>query len=250
MVRFIMLGGLLVVLQIYLAIHAVKRGRSNWLWMILFFPLVGSIVYAITFLLPDIQHSAAIKDTGDKIVRTINPSREIIRLKKQVEFLDSVSNRQQLADEYMKVGMYKEAISTYESCLEGLHEDNPEMVFNLAKAHFMNRSYKEAEKLLLKVENDKPNHRRKQISFYLAQVYEEQDKFEEAFEIYESLLDIYPGEELRCRYALLLKKNGDIESARKQFSNILSDAKISPRYYRKAQKKWINIARENLFGNT
>ncbi len=250
MARFIMFGGLLVAMQVCCAVHAVRRGRSNWIWMILFFPLVGTIVYAINFLLPDIQHSNTVKETGDKIVRTINPSREILRLKKQVEFSDTVSNRQLLGHEYMKVGMYKEAISTFESCLEGVYEDDPEMIFDLAKAYFMNQSYKEAEKLLLEMKNDKSNRRGKQASLYLARIYGEQDQPDKAYDIYESLLEVFPGEELRCRYALLLKKNGDLDSAKKQFNDILYGAKQSPRYYRKAQKKWINIAKENLFGKT
>lgn len=45
-----------VLVQITLAAHAYHRGRTRpWVWIILFFPFVGSLLYAFLFLLPSMR---------------------------------------------------------------------------------------------------------------------------------------------------------------------------------------------------
>ncbi len=123
--RFLFMGGFFFIIQIFLAVHAARRGRNSWIFLIMFFPLVGSLVYVISYMIPDMQRSEKVQDTGEKIIRKIAPTRELLRLKKQLEFTDSVSNRQALADEYMKIGDYGNAVALYESCKSGIYEDDP-----------------------------------------------------------------------------------------------------------------------------
>jgi hypothetical protein len=47
------LFGLSLLVQLILAAHAYRHGRTSpWIWIILFFPVAGSALYAILFLLP------------------------------------------------------------------------------------------------------------------------------------------------------------------------------------------------------
>ena len=80
----------------------------------------------------------------------------------------------------------------------------------------------------------------------LAQVFETLGRNEEALAEYETLANQYPGEEARCRYGLLLAQTGQDEKAREVFQRILLSARRSPRYYRKAQRKWIHTARQHV----
>jgi hypothetical protein len=68
---------------------------------------------------------------------------------------------------------------------------------------------------------------------------------EEAVVEYRVLADSYPGEEARARYGLLLKRLGDANTATAVFREILLRAKRAPRYYRKKEKHWIQLARMN-----
>jgi hypothetical protein len=46
----------LLALQVALAVHAVKSGRNMmWLFIILFFPLVGSLVYLFAEVIPEME---------------------------------------------------------------------------------------------------------------------------------------------------------------------------------------------------
>ncbi len=61
-----------IVVQLALATHAYRHGRiSPWLWIILFFPLVGSLLYVVLFILPDAAPRASRR-----------PQREELQLKR------------------------------------------------------------------------------------------------------------------------------------------------------------------------
>ena len=48
-----------LVVQVALAAHAYNRGRTSpWVWIILFFPFVGSALYVFLFILPQLTRSA------------------------------------------------------------------------------------------------------------------------------------------------------------------------------------------------
>jgi hypothetical protein len=79
-----------------------------------------------------------------------------------------------------------------------------------------------------------------------ARALELQGKDVEALEEYKKLVRYYAGEEARARYGLLLKKLGRTEEARSMFEEILRLLEGAPSRYRRAQKQWGEIARQNL----
>ncbi|MBF0452551.1 MAG: PLDc N-terminal domain-containing protein [Candidatus Magnetomorum sp.] len=53
---------IILIFQVFFAVHAVKTGRRmTWLFIILLFPVVGSIIYFITAMLPDLMENRRIK---------------------------------------------------------------------------------------------------------------------------------------------------------------------------------------------
>jgi hypothetical protein len=63
---------------------------------------------------------------------------------------------------------------------------------------------------------------------------------------YENVVPRYPGEEARCRFALLLLQLGQEQRAKQLFREILDSVKGAPSYYRRRQSEWVRIARQNL----
>jgi hypothetical protein len=239
-------GFVLVLMEVYFAVHAARRGRHYWIYIILFAPVVGCIAYFFVHVLPDLGHSKVVEEAGDKIVRAIAPTRNLVRLKEQLEFSDTIQNRQLLAKEYLHIGAYEDAITLFESCLEGIFEKEPDIIFDLANAHFLNGSYDEAKRRLLELKETDPDPRNKEPLLLLAINYEKLNDNDNALKEYKALIDIYPGQEARCRYAVLLKRTGYKEESEKLFKEIVWTASRSPRYYRRIHKKWIEIAKENL----
>ena len=73
-----------------------------------------------------------------------------------------------------------------------------------------------------------------------------QGKNDEALAQYEKVVPRYPGEEARCRYALLLQKLGQTDRARRVFREIVESVKGAPGYYSRRQREWAAIARKNI----
>ena len=80
----------------------------------------------------------------------------------------------------------------------------------------------------------------------LARTYEELNDRENALTEYNNLLRLHSGEEARYRYALLLKILGRTQEARDLFKAIVAETRIQPKFYRRAQKKWVELAQKEI----
>ena len=56
----------------------------------------------------------------------------------------------------------------------------------------------------------------------------------------------FSGEEARVRCALLLKRDGRIAEADALFAESLKRASLAPKYYRREQREWLDIAQREI----
>lgn len=240
------LAVLLFIVQIAFAVHAVRTGRDRfWVYLIIFIPGIGCLLYFITQVLPDIGRSSTVRRAGDSLVKAIDPQRELRRRTEELAISDSVENRIGLADECMEANFIDEAISLYAECLEGPFRDDPDIMLKLAKAHIANDQPKDSRDVLERLIEANPNYRSTDGHLLYARSLEGVGMFDEAYKEYDALLESYPGEEARARYALLLKRQGKTERANVLFKEILIRAKRGPKYYRAREIEWIRIAEQN-----
>jgi hypothetical protein len=151
-----------------------------------------------------------------------------------------------LAEAYVASGRYEDGVRMYQGCLKGIYADDPPFVLGLAFAQFLNQTYPEAKETIDRLERVDAKFRPLERRLLLARTLEAMNKLDRALEEYEPLAKQYPGEEARCRYGMLLQKTGRTDEAREVFERILLNARRSPRYYRKVQRHWINVAKQNV----
>jgi len=234
-----------IAIQVYFVVHVLKKGRDRWwVWIIIIFPGVGCAAYFIVEFLPDLKQRRAFRRTSaGKIVK---PGKQLRQLKDQLARSDSVKNKKVLAEGYMEAGMYAEAVSLYEECLQGIYENDPYLLDGLSRAYFQSKDFEAAKQALLKLKEIWANKQSHEFNLLLARTHEELGEIAAALEAYSSLARQYPGEEARCRYGLLLKKEGKQEEAKKIFEDVVREAMLSPKYYRRTEKKWIGIAKKGI----
>lgn len=235
--------------QVYFAVHAYRNGKAIWIFIILFFPLAGVLIYFFAEYLPEMRHGTNVEQVSAGVVKKFAPERELRRLKEQVAFNNSVDNRVALAWGHMNVGQFDEAIEILNGCLEGAYRDDPKILSALAQAYIGGGRTPEALDTLTRIREEHPRFDPKGIGVLIARTLEHMDDLEAARREYQAILPESVGEEVRCRYALLLKKLGRDDDARAQFEELLRHAKDSPRYYRKMQRRWIQTARQELQPN-
>jgi hypothetical protein len=240
---------LIVAVQVFFAIHCVRNGKPAWLFIILFFPLVGSLVYLFLEFLPEMRARGTVSGAARRVRDRINPAAEIQRLEDQVAISNSLVNRLALARGYLRVGRGDEAIALYRASATGLYEDDPTVLSELAAALAHVGRHEEARETFEKLRATAPALSTEQL-LLSAVIYESMGDLEGAAREYQAILQRpVIGEEARCRYALVLKQLGRTAEANALFDEILRHARLSPAHYKKAQKHWIEIAKQESAAN-
>ncbi|HSU13948.1 tetratricopeptide repeat protein [Longimicrobium sp.] len=239
---------LVIAVQVFFAVHCIRRGNPGWLIIIIFFPFVGSLVYLFVEYLPEMRARNTIGTTARRVKERLNPAAEIQRLEDQVAVSNSHNNRMELARGYLRAGRADDAIALYRQSLVGMYEDDVPLLFELAAAYHAVGRLDEAratfEQLRANASMLSNDH-----LLLSARIYDDAGDLDGAAREYRALL-ARPviGEEARCRYALVLKQLGRTAEAHALFDEIVRHARLSPGHYRKAQKPWIDIAKKELAG--
>lgn len=241
------LGALLFIIQAGFAIHVIRSGREiYWIYIIMFIPAIGCLLYFFTQVLPDSRNSYSARKAGNNLLKTVDPQRELRKRKDELDIADTVENRLKLADEYIASGSYDEAIPLLQKSLNTTNENDPYILLKLAEAQFGDEDYSRAIDTLDLLIRENPDFQSPDGHLLYARSLEGSGKTEQALKEYEVLAASYPGEEARIRYALLLQQENQPTRANEVFSDILTRARRAPKYYTKKEKQWINMAKQGL----
>src|SRR3954454_13186834 len=238
-----------LLIQFAFAAHVIRSARSYlWILPIMFVPLIGSIAYLLFAIVPDMARSSSARRLADDVVNTVDPGRGYREKKRQVEMVGSAQAKRELADECIKRGYFKDAIDLYQSALGGGFENDPAMLHGLARSKLLAGDGAGAQAAYEKLKAADPVAFSAEAELDYARALALQGRNDQALLQYETVLPKYPGEEARCRYALLLEKLGQHDRAQRVFREIVESVRGSPSYYRSRQREWYKIARQNLSG--
>jgi len=240
---------LIPLLQILCVVHVVRTGRNYmWIYILLFLPGLGTIAYAIVEILPGWFGSRTARGLQSAAVSTLDPGRDIRRRRQALEEADTVDNRRLLAESLVAAGQYQEAIELYQKSLTGIHADDPGMLLGMARAAYGLGRYDAALMAVQHLGETNPRYQPTEAQLLHARALEALGRDDEAADDYAALVTHAPGEEVRCRYALLLKRHGDRSAAKALFDEILTRSRRAPRHYRSQEREWIDIARREAAG--
>lgn len=210
------LGIIGIIIQVYFAVHAGRTGRYWWIFIILFFPLLGSVIYFFVEYLPELQQESRIKKSVNR-----NSTKSIKQLKRELELTDSIQNRINLAEAFFREEQYQEAIELLEKCRAGIYLQDSHILEGLSLSYYYVGKIDEALVRLSELEDAENGKLPNNLKLLRAKIFETLGEDHRALEEYASIVTSYPGEEARCRYAVLLKKRGDLVQARELFEEIL-----------------------------
>jgi hypothetical protein len=231
--------GLLFLLQIAFAIHAYRTGRMNpWLWIIVFVPGLGCLLYLILELLPELAGGATARRMKRNLVSTVDPGRDYRALAREVEISPTVHNRLHLAEECVRLGRA--------ACATGLHAADPSVLGGLARTRVATGDFAGAREALTALRAENPEWRPAEVALLDARVHIGLGEIPQALAVLRALASTYPGEEARCRYADLLAQTGQPEAARAEYREIIRRVDLQGRVYRKSQQAWYDAAKRGI----
>ena len=242
------IGLVVLLMQLAFGAHVIRTGRSLlWLLPIIFVPVLGCAAYALFALVPDAMGSAGARRFADDVVNTVDPGRGYREKKRDVELVGSAAAKRALAEECIKRGRFQDAVDLYQSAMAGpLGAQDTALLHGLARARLLTGDGAGAQAGFEALKAADPVAFNADAELDYARALALQDKNDDAIRQYEKVLPKYPGEEARCRYALLLQKLGQDERARRVFREILDSVKGAPGYYRRRQREWVAVARKNI----
>lgn len=234
-------GSAIVIFQIICIVHAVRNNNASWIWLILFFPLVGCIVYLAT-------EARGVGRGGRKLagqlVDVALPTRRLEALRAQLEHAPTVENRMALAEECVRHKRYDEALELYATT--GVHKDDPEILKKRASVQFEMGKPADAKATLEHLFEINPRERTAAMRLLLARIIETEGDDAATLAAYEAATPGAIGDEVRCRYAAALEKAGRRDEALAIYTRIVKDSARSDGRYRRDNREWIQTAKTKL----
>jgi len=259
----IILTILILVINIYFSLHAIKTDNKKWIVLIFIFPIAGFLMYFIY----EYRHNKYIKQHVDRLATKFRHSKteklHSILLPICYSFFLALGNlftydkdEEQILLEAKKLldkGNYNPALRLFQKCYQE-NSKKIEVLKGLSICYFYRNNffYKnksdfiKVKKYLIEYTDKENKYYDKDAMLLLARTFENLDDFEEAQKIYISLLDYQTFIEAKCRYALLLMKKGDNDTALELFINIIECKKHCSAETLFENKKWLTVAKNNL----
>ena len=214
--------------------------------MIIFIPLAGGIAYIILELVPSLINSYKGSAIQNRVIKTVDPSRKIRELENNFKISGTIENKCKLADSYLEVRRYKEAIDLYNSSLEGIYKDDIHILRKLGTAYFLKNDLNNSKMIFERIIELNSEIENYQEHLYFARTMEGLNISNKAEEEYKKVINIHSGLEAHYRYGMFLKSQKRINEALDQFKKIIQVAHTLPSYNKKMDNTWISMAQAEL----
>ncbi|GAA0542994.1 hypothetical protein FHS83_000332 [Rhizomicrobium palustre] len=237
-----------LLISLAFAYHCIRSGRPWW-WLLVIGMLgpIGWAAYIIFAIVPDMFASTSARRFADNVAAMADPGRGYREKLREVERVGSADAKRALAEECIKRGLFQDAVELYQGAMQGpIGESDPVLLKGLARAKLLAGDGKGAADAFEKLKDLDRAAFDADTELDYARALALVGRTDEALRQYECVVPRYPGEEARCRYALLLQQIGQTDRAQALFREIVASVKHAPGYYRSRQREWVQIARQQL----
>ncbi|HEY1425766.1 MAG TPA: PLDc N-terminal domain-containing protein [Caulobacteraceae bacterium] len=241
-------GGLSIslLISIALCVHVVRTNQQIfWIFVILFVPVLGSLVYIVAVIVPEMVGGTRAKRMGMAARDALDPTREYRMAKNAVADTGTVHNQMRLAAAAAALGRHGEAEQLYAEAAHGIHADDPALLLGRANALIELGRQPEALPLLDKLADEQAT-RSPTTALAQARVYEALGRYKEADGAYQWAAGRLPGLEALARYAVFLAGSGRREEAADHLAEIDRRIERSNAQFRRESRPWRDLAAQAL----
>jgi hypothetical protein len=242
-------GFFLVSLAVSIAccVHVVRTNQNMyWLWLILIFQPLGALIYFIAVIVPSIGGGPTARRIGKNARDTLDPTREYRAAQAACEQSGTVANRMRLAKAAAGLGRWAEAEQLYGLATQGIHAEDPALLFGRAQALVELDRPADALPLLERLAAQGERAMTPAASLAMARALEGMGRLSEAEAHYDDAAGRMPGLEAIARQAAFLARVGRVDEARVQLTEI--DRRISglSPQFRREGRQWRDLAARSV----
>ncbi len=231
-----------IALQAICVIHCIRKGKQqNWIWLIVFLPLIGCLVYFFSEILTNRE----IRTVKSGVGEIFNPSGSIKKLEENLRFSDTFNNRVALADAYLAAKQTGKAISLYEDSLTGAFTENEYVIAQLVSAYYAEKRYEDVLRIVPKIYKLPQFPRSKaHILYSMSLAYSGKDEIAE--KEFLGMKGRFSNFEARYYYALFLQKNSRNPEARQVLTEIVEEIPQLSGVEKRYNQQWIGLSKDML----
>ncbi len=231
---------------IFFAVHAVRSGKDRYWLMVLFaFPLLGSIVYFFAEYSRELKHTRGGRRAMRLMQGVLNPDRELRFAREEFDRTPTAFNEAQLARALLAKGEVEQAIAHYRHCVSGPYARDASFLKGLAIALLEAGQHAAAVNTLETLLQAHPDQRKGDLALMHAEALAGAGR-PEADAAFAQVIATDSSIEARCKYAQFLAAKGQADGARREFEQVLADARRSPAHARDMNREWIAHAKAAL----
>jgi hypothetical protein len=230
-----------LIIQVTLIIHVIRTGRPNWwIFFLLFAPGIGSGVYILLEILPSTGLFPALRKAEQKVIKAMDPTRELRAAQEAFDLSQTVGNRLRLADASANMGDWSGAEKLYHDCLIGQYSDDPVALFGHARTLLeLGRAQEALDRVnqLRVLGREGPNE-----ALLFARAAEALGQNEDAEDAYAFAAPRIPTLEAQARFIRFLRLAGRDVDATRELQEF--DARLArvPRHFQSDARKWRTLA--------
>ncbi len=240
---------LALALQIIFGIHAIKTGRPFvWVLVIIIFSVFGVAGYIIIELLPEWWASRNGQQVKRAIGKKVDPEKDLKAALKAYEQVDTVKNRVNLAEEYIKLQRYSEARDLYARCLAGPHAEDPQIMLGTARSEFGLGNFEATIAMLDKLKAANSTFKSPEGHLLYARALEKAGRLPDAIYEYEILSGYYSTPEPACRLAQIYQAQGNKSKAVELYQSVIRRSATAGNLFNEANREWIKLAKQEVGG--
>jgi hypothetical protein len=235
-------GGLFpwgILLQALAIIHFVRRRPdAYWLWVILFFPGLGALVYILVEVLPD---APLLRNS----LRGVPRRRRIRQLEAIILENPAVGNLEELADLYLEDRKFARARELYDRVITP-RTDSPDPYYRRGIAALELKDFAAAAADLERVVAVNPKYDFHRAIALLAHACAQLGQAEKADVLFQKATEISTQSETYANYATFLLAQGRKAEAHEWANKILAKKPTMPSYLRRRERPWFRAAKAIL----
>jgi hypothetical protein len=236
-----------LLIGIALCIHVVRTNQSlYWIFLILFVPALGALVYLIAIVIPELAGGARAKRMGMAARDALDPTREYRQAKAATDESPTVHNRMRLAAAAASLGRHGEAERLYAESMQGIHADDPALLLGRANALIELGRAPEALPLVERLGEEQSAAPSPSTALAQARVLEALGRFSEADASYQWAAGRMPGLEAIARYAAFLARIGRKQEAADSIAEIDRRIGRANPQFRREGRAWRDLAAQAL----
>ncbi|MCR6641605.1 MAG: hypothetical protein NVV82_22095 [Sporocytophaga sp.] len=232
----------ILILQALCLYHAYKNNnQQKWYWLILFFPVFGCLIY----LYENFYSKRLISNLSEGVKVLGNSNHRVEQLERQVKFNDSFSNKVNLADAYMSVRRYEDAVHLYEGCLQGFMAEDPTLLMKLLGAYYQKGDYKKVILIGEKLAFYKAfKNAEERIGLAWSYFFDNQQSL--ALDVFKDMDKTYTNFRHRVEYSKFLMKTDQQDTAETKLNELMEEFDHMKPLERKVNKPLISETKKLL----